>query len=78
MRSVKHLLLVADQILLVAEPDLANLRNVKSLHELLKAARPNDAHPRLVLNKTGVPKRPEIAVADFVKAVGTEATDHPL
>jgi pilus assembly protein CpaE len=74
---VKHLLLAADQILLVAEPDLANLRNVKSLHELLKSARPNDAHPRLVLNKTGVPKRPEIAVADFAKAVGVEATVIP-
>jgi pilus assembly protein CpaE len=75
--SVRHLLLGADQILLVAEPDLANLRNVKSVHELLKASRPNDAHPRLVLNKTGVPKRPEIGVADFVKAVGTEATIIP-
>ena len=42
---VKRLLLGADQILLVAEPDLANLRNAKSVHELLKAARPNDAPP---------------------------------
>ena len=72
--SVRHLLLAADHIVLVAEPDLANLRNAKSLHELLKSARPNDAHPRLVLNKTGVPKRPEIGVADFAKAVGAEAT----
>jgi pilus assembly protein CpaE len=70
---VRHLLLAADHIVLVAEPDLANLRNAKSLHELLKSARPNDAHPRLVMNKTGVPKRPEIAVSDFTKAVGTEA-----
>jgi pilus assembly protein CpaE len=74
---IKHLLLAADHILLVAEPDLANLRNAKSLHELLKSARPNDAHPRLVMNKTGVPKRPEIAVSDFAKAVGAEATVIP-
>jgi pilus assembly protein CpaE len=74
---VKHLMFAADHILLVAEPDLAGLRNTKSLHELLKAARPNDPHPRLVLNKVGVPKRAEIALADFVKAVGVEATTIP-
>jgi len=74
---IKHLLFGADHIILVAEPDLAGLRNTKSLHELLKAARPNDSHPRLVLNKIGVPKRPEIALTDFVKAVGVEATTIP-
>ena len=74
---IRHLLLAADHIVLVAEPDLANLRNAKSLHELLKSARPNDAHPRLVMNKTGVPKRPEIAIADFAKAMGAEATVLP-
>jgi pilus assembly protein CpaE len=75
--STRHLLQAADHIVLVAEPDLANLRNAKSLHELLKSARPNDPHPRLVMNKTGVPKRPEIAITDFTKAVGTEATVIP-
>ena len=74
---VRHLLLGADHIVLVAEPDLANLRNAKSLHELLKSARPNDARPRLVMNKTGVPKRPEIAISDFAKAVGAEASVIP-
>ncbi|MFI5013052.1 MAG: CpaE family protein [Hyphomicrobiales bacterium] len=74
---IKHLLLAADHIVLVAEPDLANLRNAKSMYELLKTARPNDAHPRLVLNKTGVPKRPEIGIADFAKAVGDDATIIP-
>ena len=70
-------MLGADHIVLVAEPDLASLRNTKSMHELLKAARPNDPHPRLVLNKAGVPKRPEISVADFGKAVGVDATILP-
>jgi pilus assembly protein CpaE len=74
---IKHLLSAADQIVLVAEPDLANLRNIKSVHELLKSARPNDAHPRLILNKVGVPKRPEIAPGDFAKAVGADATVIP-
>jgi pilus assembly protein CpaE len=74
---IRRLLLGADHIVLVAEPDLASLRNTKSLFELMKSARPNDAHPRLVLNKAGVPKRPEIAISDFCKAVGTEATAIP-
>jgi pilus assembly protein CpaE len=74
---VKHLLTGADNILIVAEPDLASLRNTKSMYELLKAARPNDHQPRLVLNKAGVPKRPEIAVPDFGKALGVEPTVLP-
>jgi pilus assembly protein CpaE len=75
---VKRCLLAADEILLVAEPDLANLRNAKSLYDWLKGARPNDAPPRLVLNKVGVPKRPEIAVTDFAEKVGAEATVIPF
>ena len=75
---VKRCLLAADEILLVAEPDLANLRNAKSLYEWLKAARPNDSAPRLILNKMGLPKRPEISVADFAEKVGAEATVIPF
>ncbi len=29
--------------------------------------RPNDGPPRLIMNQVGVPKRPEISVADFVR-----------
>ena len=41
----KRALIGADEILIVAEPDLANLRNAKNLVDLLKAARPNDRPP---------------------------------
>ena len=75
---VRRCLTAADEILLVAEPDLANLRNAKSLYEWLKTARPNDAPPRLVINKTGLPKRPEIAPTDFAAKVGAEATVIPF
>jgi pilus assembly protein CpaE len=61
-----------DEIVVVAAPDLANLRNVKNFVEVMRAARPNDARPRLVLNFVGVPKRPEISTDDFVKAVEIE------
>ena len=65
----KRLLISADDILVVAGPDLANLRNTKNLIDLLRASRPNDNHPRYCLNQVGVPKRPEITPADFAKAI---------
>jgi pilus assembly protein CpaE len=62
----------ADDILIVAGPDLANLRNTKNLLDLLRAARPHDHPPSYCLNQVGVPKRPEIKVADFAKALDAE------
>ncbi|HKS60700.1 MAG TPA: AAA family ATPase [Xanthobacteraceae bacterium] len=65
----RHTLIAADDILIVAAPDLANLRNTKNLIDLLRAARPNDSRPQYCLNMVGVPKRPEIKTADFAKAL---------
>jgi pilus assembly protein CpaE len=65
----KKTLLGADEIVVTVEPDLANLRNAKSLIDLLRAARPNDQLPRLVVNKVGMAKRPEIKVDEFAAAV---------
>jgi pilus assembly protein CpaE len=70
----KHTLIAADEIVIVATPDLANLRNAKSMLDLLKASRPNDRHPFYLLNNVGVPKRPEITSADFAKAL----VDQPI
>jgi len=70
----KRLLVSADEILVVAGPDLANLRNAKNMVDLLRAARPNDHRPFYCLNQVGVPKRPEITPADFAKAL----EDQPL
>jgi len=65
----RRALVAADDILIVAGPDLANLRNAKSLLDLLRAARPNDHRPFYCLNQVGVPKRPEIKPADFATAL---------
>src|SRR6201993_89550 len=65
-------LIGADDILIVAAPDLANLRNAKNLFDLLKAARPNDRAPLYCLNQVGVPKRPEIAASEFAKAIESQ------
>ena len=68
----KQTLVGADDVLIVAAPDLANLRNTKNIYDFLKAARPNDRLPRYCLNQIGVPKRPEIKAADFAKALDSE------
>jgi pilus assembly protein CpaE len=70
----RRTLIAADEILIVAGPDLANLRNAKNLLDLLKSARPNDHRPHYCLNQVGVPKRPEITPGDFAKALD----DHPI
>lgn len=68
----KHVLLGADEILIVSAPDLANLRNAKNLSDLLRQSRPNDRPPFHCLNQVGVPKRPELKPADFAKALEME------
>lgn len=65
----KRALIGADDILIVAAPDLANLRNTKNMIDLLKAQRPNDRAPLYALNQVGVAKRPEIKAAEFAKAI---------
>lgn len=66
---VKRTLVAADEIVLTAEPDLANLRNAKNLLDLLRQIRKNDHQPYLVLNRVGMAKRPEIKVDEFAKAL---------
>jgi pilus assembly protein CpaE len=68
----KRALVGADDILIVAEPDLANLRNTKNMLNILKASRPNDRPPLYCLNQVGMPKRPEITTREFAKAVESQ------
>ena len=65
----KRVLVGADDILIVAEPDLANLRNTKNMLKMLKTARPNDRPPLYCLNQVGMPKRPEIDARGFTKTI---------
>jgi pilus assembly protein CpaE len=68
----RRMLIASDEVVVVAGPDLANLRNAKNIIDNIRGSRPNDHPPRLVINGVGVPKRPEISVADFSKTVETE------
>ena len=68
----KRVLVGADDILIVAEPDLANMRNTKNMMNLLRTARPNDRPPLYCLNQVGMSKRPEIEVKDFAKTIESQ------
>jgi pilus assembly protein CpaE len=65
----RHTLATVDEIVIVAEPDLANLRNAKNIADTVKALRPTEAEPLLVINKVGVPRRPEISAQEFATSI---------
>jgi pilus assembly protein CpaE len=68
----RRALVGADDILIVAEPDLANLRNAKNMLTMLKTARPNDRTPLYCLSQVGMSKRPEITPREFAKAIESQ------
>jgi pilus assembly protein CpaE len=68
----RRALIGADDILIVAEPDLANMRNTKNMMTMLKASRPNDRPPLYCLNQVGMTKRPEIEVRAFAKTIESQ------
>lgn len=68
----RRVLVAADEVVIVASPDLANLRNTKTLVDALRSARQNDRPPRVILNCVGVPRRPEITLGEFAKAIELE------
>ena len=65
----RQTLLAADEIVVVATPDLASLRNTKNMLDVIRGRRPNDTPPNLVINQVGMPKRPEIPIKDFAEAI---------
>jgi pilus assembly protein CpaE len=68
----RALIEAADSVVITAEPDLGGLRNAKTLIDGLRGLRPSAKPPLLVMNKIGMPRRPEIPVRDFAKAADLE------
>lgn len=68
----RSVLAAADEVVICAAPDLANLRNTKNMLDALRKLRPNDKAPHLILNQVGMPKRPEIAPGDFCEPLETD------
>lgn len=67
----RNILTSVDDVIITATSDLANLRNTKNLIDFLKAERPNDSSPILILNQVGRSKN-EISVKDFSAAIDME------
>jgi pilus assembly protein CpaE len=67
--ALRQILGHADEVVLTAEPDLANLRNAKNLLDGLAELRSKDRPALLVINKAGIARRPEISARDFATAV---------
>ena len=67
---VQQALALADDIVLVAGPDLASLRNADQLIKAMAKIRLGKEAPLVTLSMTGVPKRPEIPLKDFKSALG--------
>lgn len=65
----RQLISQADNIIITAEPDLANLRNTKNLIEAIRSMGRTGSSPVLLLNKVNMPRRPEITPTDFASAV---------
>jgi len=62
---IAHALESADEVVLTAAPDLANLRDVKALLEALATGRTDKPAPRLVLNKQDNGRRNQLTPRDF-------------
>jgi len=67
----KRILTTADEIVVTATPDLAAFRNTKNLIDILSAARPNDAAPKLVINQYD-PKNSAVQPDQYAEHVGLE------
>lgn len=69
---VQRIVAECDDLIVVAEPDLASLKNAKQIIEQAIKIRAHDRKPALVLNKIGLPKRPEIPSAEFLKVLDAD------
>jgi pilus assembly protein CpaE len=63
---------MADEIVIVATPDLASLRNTRNILDAIQSRRTNDTPPKIVLNQTAVAKRPEIPLKEFKETIGVD------
>ena len=60
---------VADEIVVVASPDLVSLRNARSLTAMLRQARPHDRPPRIVLSRVR-PRAQTVPRGEFERILG--------
>src|SRR5690606_40673979 len=69
---VERAVVAADDVIIVSTPELASLRNAVALMGRVRALRPNDRAPDLVLNQVGMPRRQEITAREIAKVLEIE------
>jgi len=70
----RQLLLDADQTVITMTPDLASLRDTRSIQDILKTQRGDHAPIHTVLNKFGASKKYEFSIGDVEEALGAGPT----
>jgi pilus assembly protein CpaE len=66
---VRLVLALADEIVITAAPDLANLRNAKNLADFIEMSRAGGKPPHLVVNMARRPRYPDIAIEELSAAL---------
>ena len=65
-----QLLSMADEVVLVATPDLACLKNARSAMEALSPRRAAKRQPRVALNRANTARRSDVSAKDYEAALG--------
>jgi pilus assembly protein CpaE len=64
-----NLLVLSDDVVVTAAPDLSNLRDAKMLVDWMRSRRGEQANVRLVLNKLDASKKTQLSVKDFQESL---------
>ncbi len=71
---VTEVLTLADSVTLVATPDLVALRNTRTLMQMIKALRPNDPAPLLILNQKPTRGKSFVTAEEFSSTLSCPLT----
>jgi len=66
---VSNLLVLSDEVVITATPDLSNLRDAKMMVDWMRSRRGEQANVRLVLNKLDAAKKTQLSVKDFQESL---------
>ena len=69
---VRQLLVDADEAVIIGTQELAALRDLKSMVEMLNKDRGEASKAKVVLNHGGLSRKTEVPVKEFEQAIGTE------
>jgi pilus assembly protein CpaE len=64
-----NLLILSDEVVITAAPDLSNLRDAKMLVDWMRSRRGEQANVRLVLNKLDAGKKTQLSIKDFQESL---------